>query len=96
MVVRVRLMLDYHPATQPAGAEQKAPPPAVFDVLVDGADTAAPNVVAWGGAGSGPTLTPYQNAVPVDAPTVAATAPSATASTTPPTRPSTTLQPSAG
>lgn len=34
-----------------------------YDVLVDRANTAAPQVVAWGGAGSGPTLEAYQNAV---------------------------------
>lgn len=36
---------------------------ATFDLLVTGADTAAPRVVAWGGPGTGPTLTPYANAV---------------------------------
>lgn len=34
-----------------------------YDVLVRGADTAAPYVTAWGPAGSGPGLTDYQNAV---------------------------------
>jgi len=33
------------------------------DVLVVGADTAAPRVVAWGGPGTGGLLVPYQNAV---------------------------------
>ena len=36
-----------------------------FDVLVTGADTAAPRVVAWGGPGSGPTLVPFGNAVAI-------------------------------
>ena len=34
----------------------------VFDVLLDRANTAAPVVLAWGGPGSGPTLTPFGNA----------------------------------
>lgn len=33
-----------------------------YDVLVRGADTAAPFVTAWGPAGSGPHLTDAQNA----------------------------------
>lgn len=37
--------------------------PAVYDVLIKGADTAAPRVVAWGPPGSGPTLKPYSNAI---------------------------------
>ena len=34
-----------------------------YDVLIDKANTAAPAVVAWGGAGTGETLTPFTNAV---------------------------------
>jgi hypothetical protein len=34
-----------------------------YDVLIDKADTASPQVVAWGGAGTGETLKPYMNAV---------------------------------
>lgn len=34
-----------------------------FDLLVTGAATAAPVVVAWGGPGTGPSLRPYANAV---------------------------------
>ncbi|MCU6479108.1 hypothetical protein [Arthrobacter sp. A2-55] len=34
-----------------------------YDVLVERANTASPTVVAWGGAGTGETLTPYMNAV---------------------------------
>jgi hypothetical protein len=36
-----------------------------FDLLVEGVDTASPNVVAWGPQGSGPTLTPWMNSVNV-------------------------------
>ena len=35
------------------------------DLLVIRPDQPLPNIVAWGARGSGPTLTPYQNAVPV-------------------------------
>lgn len=34
-----------------------------YDVLIDKANTAAPAVVAWGGAGTGESLTPFTNAV---------------------------------
>jgi hypothetical protein len=39
------------------------PTPSALDVLVERANSAAPVVVAWGPPGSGPTLTPYSNAV---------------------------------
>jgi hypothetical protein len=52
-------------ATPPAGTTAAAPK-ITFDVLITGADTAAPRVVAWGGPGSGPGLTPFQNAVPTN------------------------------
>lgn len=34
-----------------------------YDVLIHDADTAAPRIVAWGGPGTGASLTPFQNAV---------------------------------
>lgn len=37
--------------------------PMTMDVLVERASSAAPVVVAWGPPGSGPTLTPYANAI---------------------------------
>lgn len=37
-----------------------------YDVLIRGADTAAPYVTAWGPTGSGTTLTDYENAVSLD------------------------------
>ena len=49
--------------TQPDPADSPVPPRIAFDVLVTGADTAAPRVVAWGGPGAGPTLTAFGNAV---------------------------------
>jgi hypothetical protein len=41
------------------------PPKMTMDLLVERASTAAPVVVAWGAAGTGPTLKPYSNAVNV-------------------------------
>ena len=60
-----------------------------YDVLIVGANTASPRVVAWGGAGSGPSLEPYANAVTgIDLPTPSPTqsdqaSPSATPSNSP-------------
>lgn len=36
---------------------------AAYDLMVVGADTAAPRVVAWGGSGSGPSLEEFSNSV---------------------------------
>lgn len=43
--------------------EEDATPTATYDLLVMGADTAAPRVVAWGGPGTGPLLSAYDNAI---------------------------------
>jgi hypothetical protein len=73
MAVRVELAITWpsaEPTSQTAGpTTPPAEPPdaaarVAFDVLVTGADTAAPRVVAWGGPGTGPELTPFRNAVP--------------------------------
>lgn len=42
---------------------QTSGPLTTMDLLIERANTAAPVVVAWGPAGTGPTLVPYQNAV---------------------------------
>lgn len=47
----------------PGSDPQRPPAVATYDLLVDGADSAAPTVVAWGGSGTGPILRPYQNAL---------------------------------
>lgn len=56
----------------------QSPAPVVMDVLVQKADTAAPQVVAWGAPGTGQDLRPYQNSIPTEsrdsAPTVDPTA----------------------
>lgn len=41
----------------------QTPSRVTYDVLIDNADAAAPQVVAWGGAGTGESLTPFMNAV---------------------------------
>ena len=66
MIVRVNLQFWWNgavPETQP-NKRQEMPAPVSYDVLVEHASTATPVVVAWGAPGSGPTLVPYQNAIP--------------------------------
>ena len=83
MIVRASIVVSYGPPPPTAdGQDPVAPPAATYDLLVDGADTAAPVVVAWGGPGSGPGLSAYVNAMPSDVPTDYLTAtPSASGST---------------
>lgn len=49
--------------TDPNTAEGDGVTAVQYDVLVRGADTAAPYVTAWGSTGAGTTLTDHQNAV---------------------------------
>lgn len=60
MIVRYTAGIEW--ATSPAG-ERDELPLVSFDLLVQGANTAAPTVVAWGGLGSGVDLKAYSNAV---------------------------------
>jgi len=81
VVVRAELAVTWAPTAEAASAVSTPanPTPAVsppvigFDVLVTGADGAAPRVVAWGGPGTGPALTAFQNAAPTDPVSAAAT-----------------------
>lgn len=62
VIARVKLMFTWgDPPVEgdPAAAVQ----PVSYDLLIRRADTASPQVVAWGGPGSGPDLKPYANAV---------------------------------
>lgn len=64
VIVQVTLAILWNgqkPADPTAGASNE--PQTTMDLLVQGANTSAPNVVAWGPPGSGPTLVPYSNAV---------------------------------
>lgn len=66
MVVRVEAglyWLDRGETAVPGDVGSDRLSPVAFDVLVERADTASPVVVAWGAAGSGELLTPYQNAI---------------------------------
>ncbi|MEH0110589.1 hypothetical protein V6N00_12835 [Tersicoccus sp. MR15.9] len=60
------------------------PSKVTYDVLITRADTASPQVVAWGGVGQGPDLSPFANAVTgrtitgPDTPTTAPTGPATT------------------
>lgn len=58
ILVRTQLKLNWS-----EDKEGASPSLATYDLLVIDANTAAPRIVAWGGAGSGPTLTKYENAV---------------------------------
>lgn len=62
LVVRAQVVL--HWAGRSANTSTQ---PLEFDLLVLRADTAAPQVVAWGAPGSGLTAKPYQNAIQVPA-----------------------------
>lgn len=57
-IVEVNLSLQWRGESAPASGG----PPTTLDLLVERANTSAPVVVAWGPAGTGPYLTPYQNA----------------------------------
>ena len=59
MLVQVSVQFSW-PGTD---STRTAAPAATYDLLVDGADSAAPRVVAWGGSGTGPILVRFQNAI---------------------------------
>ncbi|WP_146076170.1 hypothetical protein [Rathayibacter rathayi] len=66
MLVRVSLALVWKGQEAPAADDataRAALPTVVYDVLVDGANTAAPRVVSWGGPGTGPELSAYSTAI---------------------------------
>lgn len=60
IIARVRLTVTW-PVDN--NSQARPGPPFTFDVLITGAYTGSPRVVAWGGAGTGPSLTAYMNAV---------------------------------
>lgn len=60
IVVQIKVS-GYWPGTVLDSSSQL--PEFTFDLLVNGANTASPRVVAWGGAGQGVWLEPYSNAV---------------------------------
>lgn len=62
-LLRVRVLLE-DSRTEPEANENVYRTYADFDVLVSSPESATPQVVAWGAAGSGASLTPYSNAIP--------------------------------
>lgn len=83
LLVRVELRLAYPGQSTGTGAAKTVP--VTYDLLVHGADAAAPRVVAWGPVGSGPQLTAYGNAITGRALTSGATSTVAPAATPAPT-----------
>ncbi|OCI32826.1 hypothetical protein [Oerskovia enterophila] len=63
IVVRVELDVVWTSQVTDDGQEQPSPTPITYDLVVHGANTASPKIVAWGAAGLGPTLAPFSNAV---------------------------------
>ncbi|XBH22998.1 hypothetical protein V5R04_07245 [Jonesiaceae bacterium BS-20] len=63
VIANVTLTLNWTGVAKPVNEDSL--PTVAYDLLIDGADTGAPRVVAWGGAGTGPSLQAYGNAVPV-------------------------------
>jgi hypothetical protein len=61
MVVQVTLAIQWSGVAEPQSGAKI--PTITLDLLVSNAGGAAPIVVAWGGPGSGPTLTAYINAL---------------------------------
>lgn len=63
LIVQVQLEIVWATGTPASTQETNGNRMITYDLLIHHADTASPVVVAWGGAGSGTTLTPYSNAV---------------------------------
>lgn len=61
MLIRVEVLATLN--GQQVSDKENQRSPITYDLLVEGADTAAPRVVSWGAAGTGATLTPYSVAV---------------------------------
>lgn len=62
MLVQVEVTFTW-PSTIVKSSTNAGPAAATYDLLVTGAASGAPRVVAWGGSGTGPVLTQYMNAV---------------------------------
>lgn len=62
MIAQVKLTITWEKAPK-LEQGQRNTTVITYDVLVSRANEASPQVVAWGGPGTGPTLTQYQNAL---------------------------------
>lgn len=63
LIVQVQLKLTWTAAAEVPAGGNTGNALITYDLLVEKADTAAPVIVAWGGAGSGPDLIRYGNAI---------------------------------
>ena len=63
LIVQVQLQLTWADAAEIESGSQEGSSLITYDLLIQGADTAAPVVVAWGGAGSGTQLKAYDQAI---------------------------------
>jgi hypothetical protein len=63
IIAQVRLQLTWTDAPAVGIGQGTGDSTVTYDLLINGADTAAPVVVAWGGPGSGTTLAPYDQAI---------------------------------
>lgn len=61
LLVQVKLAIRWVGQAEPGPGDKLAT--ITYDLLVTKASTAAPQVVAWGGAGTAPSLEPYANAL---------------------------------
>lgn len=64
IIARVTMQLHWGEQATGSGTDNAALPVVTYDVLIQDASSGSPRVVAWGGSGSGPTLTPYGNSLP--------------------------------
>lgn len=80
----VRATITPAPVAPVGGDSAVTPVGFTYDLLVEHASTAAPVVIAWGAPGSGPTLTPYVNALSAasDQPTIGMLHPTGLAAST--------------
>lgn len=62
MIAQVKLTITWRDAPE-LEQGQRNTTVITYDILVTKADTASPQVVAWGGPGTGPTLEAFQNAL---------------------------------
>jgi len=63
VIARVTITIDWGQASDDPADPSMTPATLTYDVLIDGASTASPRVVAWGGPGTGPDLEPFSNAI---------------------------------
>src|SRR5665648_223418 len=63
MIAQVQITFSWPVVVTDDSRSAPGPAAATYDLLILGADSAAPGIVAWGGPGTGPILTKYANAL---------------------------------